>query len=458
MKLMYKRALSVLVLALLLVFGVFIFGFRYLSNGAFWVRYPVNQHLYKNGALLTAGTIFDRNGAVLAKTEDGMRVFHEDRFVRTAVMHAVGDLGGNISTGAQVVYGEKLSGWDFLNGVYRYDQTKTEAMDITLTLDAELCAVAYEALGWRKGAVGVYNYETGEILCMVSTPSYDPSNPPDVSSDPETYEGVYLNRFLSAAYTPGSIFKLVTAAAAINEIDDITSRVFHCDGSTIIGETSVTCPSAHGEVTFEEALADSCNVAFAHIAMELGGAALQRTADSTGVTAGIRFDGIRTTPGNVDCLNAEGADLAWAGIGQYTDTVNPLQFMTYVGAIANDGVSVLPKLVMRTGFMSQLISAVNEKRILSKSTAEKLGAMMRNNVLSNYGEMNFSGLQLCAKSGTGEVGGGEAPNAWFVGYLDREDCPLAFVVVIENGGSGSAVAAPVAASVLQAAVERMTDS
>lgn len=78
---------------------------------------------------------------------------------------------------------------------------------------------------------------------------------------------------------------------------------------------------------------------------------------------------------------------------------------------------------------------------------------MRNNTISEYGEDNFRGLELCAKSGTAEVGGDEKPHAWFAGFLDREDYPLAFVVVIENGGSGASVAGPVAANVLQVAVQ-----
>lgn len=457
MKLMYKRAVSVLALMVLLVLGTFIFAIRYISKGNSWVQYPVNQHLYKNGELINAGTITDRNGEVLASTSDGKREFNDDRLIRTAVMHAVGDANGNVSTGAQVLFGEKLSGWDFLNGVYRYDMSHTTGMDIELTLDAELCAAAYEALNGRKGAVGVMNYRTGEVLCMVSSPSFDPADPPDISSDPERYEGVYLNRLLSASYTPGSVFKLVTAAAAIETIKDIDSRVFSCEGTLEIGGVLVTCPAKHGEVTFEEALAESCNVSFAQIALELGGTVLQKYAERVGITAGITFNGIKTASGNADLSIAEGANLAWAGIGQYTDMVNPFQFMTYVGAVANNGVLVSPRILSDGGLFSKLTQAVGNKRILSRGTAEELKLMMRNNVLSNYGEQNYGGLELCAKSGTGEVGGGRAPNAWFTGFLDRDDCPLAFVVVIENGGSGSAAAGSVAAHVLRAAAGRLAE-
>ena len=90
--------------------------------------------------------------------------------------------------------------------------------------------------------------------------------------------------------------------------------------------------------------------------------------------------------------------------------------------------------------------------MLSEETAASLEEMMHNNVVNNYGEGNFPGLDLCAKSGTAEVGGDAAPNAWFAGFIRNEDYPLAFIVLVENGGSGSKVAGQVASTVLQSIV------
>jgi peptidoglycan glycosyltransferase len=362
-----------------------------------------------------------------------------------------------VATSTEVAFGGKLSGWSLLNGAYRFN-SKAEASngDLTLTLDSKLCAVAYDALNGRKGTVGVYNYKTGEIICMVSSPSFDPKNPPDVAANPEKYEGVYINRLLSAAYTPGSVFKLVTAAAAIDNLPDINTKVYHCKGQEIINGNKVTCLKAHGTVNLEEALAKSCNISFAHISLELGGRKLQEYADKAGFNSSLEVDHINTAAGKVTVADATGGDLAWAGIGQYSDTANPLNFMAYVGSIANDGVRITPRLIKsQTGFDSVLPSSgVQKKRILSEATAKTLGAMMRNNVVSEYGERNFKGLELCAKSGTAEVGGNQKPHSWFVGYLDREDYPLAFVVVVENGGTGSKVAGSVAARVLKEAVDQ----
>ncbi len=457
MKVLMKRAYVLLIFSLLLVAGLLVFTVQYINNASTWAHYPTNRHFYTNGQLLSSGTVFDRSGAVLVQSSGGGVNFHDNKTVRTAVMHATGDLHGNVATSVQVAFRGKLSGWDLVNGAYHFDGKTNRGSDLTLTLDAGLCGVAYNALAGRRGTVGVYNYKTGEILCMVSSPSIDPADPPkDLQAYPEKYEGVYLNRFLSAAYTPGSVFKLVTAAAALDSFNDIESELFYCDGHMQIGEDKVTCLSAHGEVNLKQALARSCNTAFAEISLKLGMGKLQKYADLAGFNSYVRVNGIKTETGRVDVSGAEGADLAWAGIGQYTNTANPLNFMAYIGAIANEGVSVNPKILKQEGRFASLIPSRGEsRRMLPADTAEKLGELMRNNTLSSYGEGHFPGLELCAKSGTAEVGGEKRPHAWFAGFLDREDLPLAFVVVVENGGAGREVAGPIAAEVLQAAANRL---
>lgn len=121
-----------------------------------------------------------------------------------------GDKDNNITTGANRAFTDELIGYNLINGVYSLNNA---GKDVTMTLDANVCAEAYRALDGRKGAIGVYNYETGEIICMVSSPTYDPQNPPSISANDKS--GVYINRFTSSKFPPGSIFKLVTAAASL---------------------------------------------------------------------------------------------------------------------------------------------------------------------------------------------------------------------------------------------------
>lgn len=441
MKILSRRGAILLLFLLAFLTGFGFFVQSYTAKAAAWVKYPANRHYYVNGQPIV-GTVYDRNGLVLAQTVNGVRKYNANAAIRTALMQDVGDSAGNVSTGVQAVFADRLSGWNLVNGAFRLN---TSGKDIRLTLDANLCATAYQALAGRSGAVGVYNYRTGEILCMVSSPSFDPENPPDITADTAKYEGVYRNRFLSGTYTPGSVFKLVTSAAAIDSIPDINKKTYDCTGVLTVGPDKVTCPEVHGVVNFKEALADSCNVAFGQISLQLGSATLQAYAQKAGFNSALRVDGIPTVAGRVDLSKAKGANLAWAGIGQYTDTANPLNFMAYVGAIANGGMRVNPRILTD----SQTVTAP----VLSAATAKQLGDMMRNNVVSNYGDGNFKGLQLCAKTGTAQLAPGQKSDAWFAGYMARSDCPLAFVVVVEHGGWGISAASPIANKVLQAAVK-----
>ncbi|MGI6097720.1 MAG: penicillin-binding transpeptidase domain-containing protein [Dethiobacteria bacterium] len=453
MKLLLRRAAILLFFSLLVLVGLVIFTWQYVNNSSTWVQHPANRHLYANGKPINLGTIYDRAGRVLLQMIDGSMSFHGDKTVRTAVMHATGDMHNNVETSAQMAFPDRLSGWNIINGIYRLKSRSGSGSNLTLTLDAELCAAAYEELSGRKGTVGIYNYQTGEILCMVSAPSFDPENPPDIDADPEKYEGVYINRLLSAVYTPGSVFKLVTAAAAIENIENIEEKRFYCDGKLQIGGDLVTCMSAHGEISLSQALASSCNVAFGQLSLELGPEKLQRYAELAGFNSSLEVNGIKTAAGRVELADAKDVELAWAGIGQYTNTANPLNFMAYMGAIANDGLLVNPRILRERRVLSFVNASAGEnKQIFSPDTAKKLKALIRESTLSIYGEDTMRGLGLCAKSGTAEVGGGKRPHAWFAGFLDSEEFPFAFVVVIENGGFGSRVAAPVALKVLQAAV------
>lgn len=440
MKVQSRRAAIVLLLMAFFVAGLVIFIGRYLKEAPMWAGYSANKHLYINGQPKNVA-ISDRNGATLYKSTNGKIEYNSDQTIRTAVMHAVGDPKGNVSTGALTAFKKQLTGWNLIDGVY----STGSGRELKLTIDANLCAAAYEALAGRKGTVGVYNYKTGEILCMVSSPSFDPQNPPTVDSGSEKYNGVYINRLLSGSYTPGSVFKLVTAAAAIDNLTGVTSRTFDCTSELNLNGGKVTCPTAHGKEDLQRALAVSCNTTFGELAVEVGPSVLQSYAQKAGFNSNLYVDGIKAAQGKVDVTKADKLNLAWAGVGQYTDTANPLTYMAYVGAIANGGVRVTPRLLEN--------SQSPGNRILSSETAKTISAMMRNDVKVNYGEENYQGLQLCAKSGTAQLSEGEKPHAWFTGFMDRQDCPLAFVVVVENGGAGSSVAGPIAGKVLQKAVQ-----
>ena len=428
------RAMSALIVAALLFVGLGVYVFRFILHGGEWATFAANDSLYTSGMLAT-GTLTDRYGTVLADADGESHTYADDADVRRAVFHAVGDYSGHVGTGAINAFSAKLAGYNPITGTYASD-----GEEIALTLDSQLCVTAQQALANRKGMVLVSNYKTGEILVMVSSPTVDPA-----SADAEPEDGAYINRCLSAAFTPGSIFKLVTAAAAIENIPDLDTRTFTCSGSVNVAGVAVTCSGYHGTQTFEEAMANSCNCAFAEIALELGGKTLGNYAEALGFTTAQKLDFITTAKGSFT-RDADGTPgLAWSGIGQFEDLICPYSMLRLVSAIACGGTFREPTLL--------LDNRNSRTELLDEDTAYRLRDLMSYNVQSHYGTWNFPGLNLCAKTGTAEVGDGTS-HAWFTGFLLDDAHPYAFVVLVENGGGGLGVAGPVANAVLQEAVKK----
>ena len=173
-----------------------------------------------------------------------------------------------------------------------------------------------------------------------------------------------------------------------------------------------------------------------------------------GITTGHSLSGIPTVKGKVASSGGLN-ELAWTGIGQNTDEVNPFAMMRYMGIIANGGICVEPYIVEKittgSGIPLNIDKQPDSQRILSKATADKLSDMMRYTVKNNYGDRNFpSGMEFCAKTGTAELDGDKKSHAWFVGFTRNEKYPYAFVVGVQTGGGGYAVARPIASKVMEA--------
>ena len=453
MKKIERRTLVCLALALCLAAGMCVFIGKYLLYGGSWASSAFNRHLYNTDGQLASGTVLDRDGDVLSTvTEDGKRTYYDNVDVRKATLHAVGDLQGNIGTGALNAFADQLTGYSLLNGAFGADA----GSDLYLTIDARYNYEAYQALGGHAGTVAVYNYKTGEILCMVSSPSYDPLNvPADIESN-DRYKGAYINRFLSSTFTPGSIYKTVTLMAALEEIPDLAQRTWTCEGSVQIGEETIICSGTHGQQDIGDAFANSCNVAFAQIAAELGADTLQKYTEQAGLTDSYSVNGLPTAAGTFQWDGITDGQLGWAGVGQGQDQVNPCAMMVYMGAIASGGKAAEPYLIEKTvsalGLPSLPHFTKKTGRLIASDTAATLADMMAENVQKTYGASRFPNMDICAKSGTAEVGEGKTPHAWFTGFLRGEDTPYAFVVLVENGGGGSAVAGTVASRVLDVIV------
>lgn len=458
MKSISRRALSLYLIIILFLAGCGLLYFNLVTNANDWAMNRANKHLYSDGALSTAGDILDVDGNVLVTTENGKRIYNSSRYIRMAVLHTVGDSSGYIANGIQTVFKDELTGYTLLDGVYNLKRYG-KGNDITLTLNSKVCETAYKALGNKKGTVGVMNYKTGEIICIVSTPSYDIENKPaDINNDTTgKYEGIYMNRFFSGVYTPGSTFKVLTAICAVENIPDIYERTFECKGKILIGEGYVICNGTHGKIGFEKALNKSCNCAFAQIAEELGGQKLMATAERMGFNTNLpNVSGkIHCAKSRLNLTESSALDIGWAGIGQYTTLINPCHMLTIMSAIANGGTAQSPYLVKKITSPDRKTIFAAETSVLGEylnaEVAQKTDEMLRSNVKNQYGDSYFPQMSFCGKTGTAEVSDDKStkPNALFVGYSQLDEMPFAIIVVVEDTTTSITSAVPIASKVMK---------
>jgi len=173
-----RRASVVLLLVVVLVGGLFFFIYEYLTNADRWIVSAGSPHIY-NSSNIGCGQVYDRNGTLLLDLT-ASRKYSSNETLRQATLHWLGDRNGSISAPAIAHYAKEMTGYNMIDGLYSYGG---EAGAAVLTLSSEVQTVALKAMDGRKGTVAVYNYKTGEILCAVTTPTYDPDNVPDIAAD-----------------------------------------------------------------------------------------------------------------------------------------------------------------------------------------------------------------------------------------------------------------------------------
>ena len=421
-----------LLIAALVIVGMSVYVLRYIDHGKEWALY------FSRANTGSTGHLVDRNGITLAYFSGADNLFSPDRETRVANYHVTGDYWGRTGTGLLSRFWKDTNSFSLLTGT-------THASDklLQLTIDARLNHKMYEALGEDcEGCMLVCNYRTGELLGMVSVPSTDP-----VDGNAELRDGTFINRCISASFTPGSIFKLITASAAIENLPNLDKRTWYCEDGVKIAGVEITCIADHYTQTFEQALANSCNVAFAQIAVELGQDRMIRYTRDYGFLDGHSLDGIPTAAGSYPLEFVGDPETGWSGIGQSTDMVVPYSMLRFLCAVANGGTLIEPHLLLGENPTASVL--------VKPSTADKLGQMMNYNAVSHYNaDVLFPGMTVCAKTGTAELGDGDS-HSWFVGYLADEETPYAFVTLVERGGFGITRAGVVASEVMQWAVENI---
>jgi penicillin-binding protein A len=355
--------------------------------------------------------------------------------------------------------------------------------NVVLTLNPEVQRAAYEQLTERDytGSVVALRPQTGEILAMVSTPSFDPNRLANHDADERTAAWqqfneadppVLTNRAISETYPPGSTFKLIDVAAALSSGRYSPDSQLTAASAITLQGTNTQLQNFNGNAcgtgetaSLRDALQRSCNTAFAQLVSELGEQALREQAEAFGIgTAGLQVP-MQVAPSTIGDI-PDTAALQQSSIGQRDVALTPLQNAMVVAAIANGGVVMRPYLISE--IQSQELDPVGTTsqdrmgQAIDSSVAATLTEMMVNNENSYSGSGKITGVQIAAKTGTAEHGANPesvAPHVWYVAFAPAEDPQVAVAVLVESGGdrsnlaaTGGTVAAPIGRAVIRAAL------
>jgi len=466
---------------------------------------PDNPQVIAAHRSLPRGSIFDAAGQLLASSEvvDGVST---RTYLDPAFTHVIGYASLRFgATAVERAWDDLLTGRtdpnplrDLLNDILA---RQPNPHDLTLTIDRRLQDFAAAQLGSNVGAVVAIDPRTGAILAMVSSPTYDATG---FSGDPDIAQAAFdavagqagnpfVDRGRQGHYVPGSIMKVLTAAAALDAGAITPETTFpdqprqEVDGFVVSGFTI----REHdlGSVTPELwslslALQVSSNIFFAHVGLELGASRYLDYARRFGFCSGLRIGsderGLPVDPSYVSTQTDAGCaplvddvELASAAFGQGRVSVTPLQMALLAATVANDGVVPHPYVVRDlrthaatpaggpTATVLEAYGGAGGNRAISSHAAAQMRSAMIDAVegplgrryagagaVSRYG---VSGTQTAGKTGTAERGPGLAPHSWFIGFAPAQDgsAPtIAIAVIVEGGGTGSGHAAPIGGAVM----------
>ncbi|SES71708.1 penicillin-binding protein 2 [Natronincola peptidivorans] len=342
---------------------------------------------------------------------------------------------------------------------YSVINTETKQKDIRLTIDYSIQKVAEEVMDQhnRNGAVVISNVTTGEILGLVSRPNYNPNTIADhiKSSGDELY-----NKAIQMTFPPGSIFKIVVAAAAIenNIIND--DNVFHCAGVEKIGNVEINC-NAHSqeeneEISFQEAFAKSCNSTFIQLGQKIGAKNIIEMAEELGLGSRVDIGLSEEEKGNLpQGNNLLGPAIGNISIGQGDIEVTPLQINQMTQIIANKGVKIPLNLLIEILVDSDTLDTFDRKeasRVLSQKTSIELQKLMESVMTEGTGK-NIKELATVTAGKTGSAQGSSRGNAvlhaWFTGYYPIENPKYSITILVQEGGTGGEVAVPIFKEIIE---------
>lgn len=421
------------------------------------------------------GAVLTRDGAVLARSVPQPNgVFARTYPSGSLAAHAIGYYSPRYGrAGIEAAMNDVLAGH---RSYATFQDVMDDALgrpvpgnDVVLTIDSRIQRAAEAVLVGHKGAVVVVDPRTGAVLALASSPTYRPEL---VDSEwaalSKGANAPLVDRGISSLYPPGSTFKIVTLTKVLSSGVASPETVLPAPGVLQIGGGKVTNfeGAGYGSATLRDATRSSINTVFAQLADRLGPARLVDQARAFGMDKPVPFE-----------LNVQASlmpapesmtkwETAWAGVGQPVGAgavkgpiVTPLQMALMAGGVANNGVVMRPYLVDHTADPSGRPIATTTPQAWTTATDPATAATVRDLMVDvvksgSGARASISGVIIAGKTGTAEVGKGIEPNAWFIAFGPAQKPTVAMAIVIENGGVGGRVAAPLAKRVLEAALKR----
>lgn len=444
-------------------------------------KHPKNTRSYYATLGMERGSITAQDTIIAESVESDSRFSYQRRYPAGAMYgHITGyyaitarrtqleQAEDSVLTGSDASQAfEKLS--DLLTG------KKHRGYTVETTIDPKIQRLAWNSLGDNKGAIVAIRPDTGAIVAMVSKPSYDPNLLASHNMSAVKAEFSKLNNdknkplisraFGAYRYPPGSVFKLVTAAAAMEKMNMSADTMLKGPASiplkgtsrTLSNSTKAPCgPGGSEDVSLKDSIKVSCNTSFAQLALDLGAKELRNQADKFGMLDKMNIP-MQTSSSSVPG-NLQGPELARAGIGQGDVQVTPLHIAAMTAAIANGGELMQPTVKQAEkgrDLKSRQQAPVSLGSPISAQTASQLRQMMVSVVNESGGtgsRARIEGVQVAGKTGTADHAPNRPPHAWFTGFApaDGNTPPkIAVAVVVQEGGGGGKVAAPIARKIMK---------
>ena len=432
------------------------------------VKSPYNRRIQAKRNEVLRGTIYDKNMKALTESKRKNTLNQKRTYTGgEAFAHILGYVHPQYGiTGLEKEYDSVLTGTDTMDFKKFLTSMKEQpklGYNIRTTLDSKVQQKAFELLGDNKGSVVVLNPKSGEVLAMVSKPSFDPNNLQENWKQINSDKNIPLyNRAILGLYPPGSTFKVVTTVSALDNIKNVANRTFQDNGALVFNsKQSLKNYNGHvyGSLDLEGALVKSSNVVFGGLGIELGNSALRGTAEKFCFNNVIPSDGFLAKKSKFPNLKSyEKGNMAQSAIGQGEVLASPIQMALVASTIANDGVLMKPHLVSEvlnpSGDSVKKIKNEVVNTVTTVENAKLVKKYMKDTVSrGTAGAASVDSIAVCGKTGTADTGrSGEKPHSWFIGFAPYENPQVAVAVIVENGGVGGGISTEIAGKVIREAL------